>query len=50
MRLLNDVSLAGRWWPISVAGYKFHRNSGTVVLQSVWWKYTIDKIQPSVRK
>ena len=29
MHLLNDVSLAGRWWPILVAGYRFHRNTGT---------------------
>ena len=29
MRLLNDVLLAGRWWPVLVAGYRFHRNTGT---------------------
>ena len=29
MRILNGVSLAGRWWPVLVAGYRFHRNTGT---------------------
>ena len=29
MRHLNDVSLAVRWWPVLVAGYRFHRNTGT---------------------
>ena len=29
MRHLNDVSLAGRWWPVLDAGYRFHRNTGT---------------------
>ena len=30
MHHLNDVSLAGRWWPVLAAGYRFHRNTGTV--------------------
>ena len=29
MHHLNDVSLAGRWWPVLAAGYRFHRNTGT---------------------
>ena len=29
MRHLNDVSLASRWWPVLVAGYRFHRNTVT---------------------
>ena len=29
MHHLNDVSLAGRWWLVLVAGYRFHRNTGT---------------------
>ena len=29
MRHLNDVSLAGRWWPVLVSGRGFIRDTGT---------------------
>ena len=32
MRHLNDVSLTGRWRPVLVTGYMFHRNTGTDTL------------------